>query len=130
MKTQINDIKRGSQFVAGTPYTIREAKLKAILAENGDTLNITYKGIAITLERYTWHGGKIWVGGAELTPNQIRALFPDDIKYIKEPQMVSYRINLNEDCTATIIRYRRRGMNGKWKEGYHYHLNNEDIIIL
>lgn len=130
MKTQINDIKRGNQFVSGTAYRIRYERAKTILAENGDTLNITYKGIAITLERYTWRGGKTWVGGRELTPNQIRALFPDDMKYLQEPQMVSYRINLNEDCTAEIIRYRRRSMNGKWKEGYHYQLDNAHIVIL
>jgi hypothetical protein len=125
MKTQINDIKRGNQFVSGTSYRIRYERAKTVLSENGDTLKLTYNGVEITLELYKW-----WYGGVNLTDEQIKALFPDDTKYNHEPELVSYYFCLSSDCTATITRYRRKSIQATWKPGYEYRLDNNDIVIL
>lgn len=130
MKTQIHDIKRGNQHVAGTSYAIRYERAEQILAENGDTLKLTYKGEEFNLERFTTESGHTWYGGVNLTHEQILALFPDDTKHSQDPELVSYYFCLSSDCTARITRFRRKSVQATWKQGYEYRLENEDIVIL
>ena len=130
MKTQINDIKRGNQYVSGTSYAIREERGKAIIAENGDTMNITYKGVEIELKRNTSKSSKTTWYYTDLTNTQISALFPDDAMHNQNPTLVSYLFVITDECHATITRYRRKSLDATWKAGYEYRLNNNDIVIL
>lgn len=130
MKTQIHDIKRGSQHISGTSYAIRYERAENVLAENGNTLEITYKGVPVTLSRFTSCSGKTQWYEASLTYAQVHALFPDDTKHNQSPELVDYLFIIHNDCTATITRYRRKSIQATWKQGYEYRLDNEDIVIL
>ena len=87
---------------AGTPQDIRTARGAAVLAENGDTLHITARGLSIALHL----GGQFTAG-----------------------TLKRYSMVISQDMTVTLNSFTRKSKLAQWKLS-HYDALDESFIVI
>lgn len=147
MKTQISNLINGSKNVirnmedakyttakpatshngyAGTNRDERNEIAAKVYEENGDTLNITAKGINLTLPIHVSTTGKSWSWGCTLTEEQYVALGG---RYT-EGTLKSYSLQINMDCTVTLYSFTRKSEAATWKQSNMTDIDESFIQII
>ena len=132
MKTQINDLVQGSQFVAGTNQSIRDARGEQVLKENGDTITLRFTTVRgsfdVTLNRWVSTTGKTWYYTSSAISDADAAILGYDMsvyKYLHEASLILY-----SDMRCEIQFAARKTENHQWKFRGSSKLNNSTIAIL
>lgn len=132
MKTQINDLVQGSQFVADTNQSIRDARGERVLKENGDTITLRFTTVRgsfdVTLNRWVSTTGKTWYYTSSAISDADAAILGYDMsvyKYLHEASLILY-----SDMRCEIQFAARKTENHQWKFRGSSKLNNSTITIL
>lgn len=132
MKTQINDLVQGSQFVAGTNQSIRDARGEQVLKENGDTITLRFTTVRgsfdVTLNRQVSTTGKTWYYTSSVITDAEAAILGYDMsiyKYLHEASLILY-----SDMRCEIQFAARKTENHQWKFRGSSKLDNSTITIL
>lgn len=132
MKTQINDLVQGSQFVAGTNQSIRDARGEQVLKENGDTITLRFTTVRgsfdVTLNRQVSTTGKTWYYTSSAITDAEAAILGYDMsiyKYLHEASLILY-----SDMRCEIQFAARKTENHQWKFRGSSNLDNSTITIL
>lgn len=132
MKTQINDLINGSQRIAGTNHSIRDARGEQVLKENGDTLTLhftTERGSAdIRFKRELSITGKSWYYVSEPIAAADAAIIGYDMSVYKHLYIAN--IILYSDMRCEIHISTRETENHKWKFRRRDLIDNSIITIL
>lgn len=148
MKTQIANLINGSKNVirnmedakyntakpatshngyAGTNREEREEVADKVYAENGDTLNITAKGIALTLHIQRSTTSKSWSWNCDLTEEQYTALGGT----YTEGALKSYALSMTMSCEVILRSFTSKSEAAQWREvGPMTYLDESFIQIL
>lgn len=148
MKTQIANLINGSKNVirnmedtkyntakaatshdgyAGTNREERESVAAKVYAENGDTLNVTAKGIALTMPIQRSTTGKSWSWNCDLTEEQYTAMGGT----LTEGTLKSYALTVTMNCEVIIRSFTRKSEAAQWREvGPMTYLDESFIQIL
>lgn len=130
MKTQINNIVRGNQFVAGTSYKVRAEIAKKVNEENPFTAKVAVNNHVYDMVcSYSTTGKSYWYT-TFLSPSQVREILPDDIKVQDHPELVEVMFRINMDMTCEYIILRRRTERSAWKQGMTIPVQESDVTIL
>lgn len=137
MKTQFDFIIRGNYGVmrdlthakynglnigefdgcVGTNFDERAAIMDKVLQENGETLRVMVKGVALTLARGSSVSGKTWWYSCELTEDQAVAIAGDSFK-LPDGGVKDYALNISSEGDVDVQRWRARNERAqmKWKQ--------------
>ena len=148
MKTQITNLINGAKNVirnmedakymtakpatshngyAGTNRDERNEIAAKVYAENGDALNITAKGIALTLPIHRSTTGKSWSWNCDLTEEQYTALGGT----YTEGTLKSYALTMTMSCEVILRSFTRKTEAAQWREvGPMTYLDESFIQIL
>lgn len=96
---------------AGTNRAERNKIADKVYEENGDTLNITAKGIALTLQIRRSNSGKSWYWIGTLTEDQYKALGG---RYT-EGKYKCYNIVVLMSCEVVLYSFTRSSENAQWR---------------
>lgn len=133
MKTQINDLVQGSQFVAGTPQEIKAERFKKVVAENPDCLRIEIKGVEIKLRINVTLSGKTigYIKDLSLEEAINLRLYPDEPEF-KERYGKKYIITLSVDSHAIVwtTAFGRKNERCQWRFRYNRNIENKYAKIL
>lgn len=132
MKTQITNLINGAKNVirnmedakymtakpatshigyAGTNRDERNEIAAKVYEENGETLNITAKGIALTLSIHRSTTGKTWSWGCHLTEEQYVSLGGQ----YTEGTLKSYSLEVLMSCEVVLYSFTRRSEAAQWR---------------
>ena len=110
---------------AGTPQDIRTARGAAVLAENGDTLHITARGLSLDLHIGRSVSGKSWWYSTDLTQDQYIALGGQ----FTAGTLKRYSMVISQDMTVTLNSFTRKSELAQWKLS-HYDALDESLIVI
>lgn len=128
MKTQINNLVKGNQFVPGTKHEVRMQVGQQVLTENGSTLRISWNGVEILLQYSQSHSGKSWWYTGIILPKEAELLnLP---KVASKATEEFYSVQLDSMMFFTLYRHARRGNSPICKMREMTELSTENIIIL
>lgn len=128
MKTQINNLVKGNQFVSGTNHEVRMQVGQQVRAENGSILIISWNGVKIPLQYFQTESGKSW--------SYRGRILPEEAKLLNLPKIASkateefYSVELDSSMFFTLYRHARRGNSPILKMREMTELSTENIIIL
>lgn len=147
MKTQITNLINGAKNVirnmedakymtakpatshngyAGTSRDERNEIAAKVYEENGDTLNITAKGIVLTLPIHISTTGKSWSWGCPLTEDQYVALGGQ----YTEGNLKSYSIQITMGCEVMLYSFTRKSEAAQWRVSQYTYLDESFIEII
>lgn len=128
MKTQINNLVKGNQFVSGTNHEVRMQVGQQVLAENGSSITITWMGVEITMQYFQSLSGKSWWYTGILSNEQAEKLnLP---KVASNATEEFYSVQLDPKMFFTLFRHARRGNSPVLKLRESRELTTENIVIL
>lgn len=128
MKTQINNLVKGNQFVSGTNHEVRKQVGQQVLAENGSTLRVSWMGVEISLQYSQSCSGKSW--------RYTGIILPKEAELLNLPKVASkateefYSVQLDSSMFFTLFRHARRGNSPVCKMREMTELSTENVIIL
>lgn len=128
MKTQINNLVNGSQFVAGTNNETRAAIAAQVLAENGDTLRILVGGQELELMKKESTTGNTWWYKCNITDEQALAIFNINMNMYKYEHHATLTISMDMRVYVSIFAHKTAG--SQWKHRGDYYIANNLVTIL
>ena len=132
MKTQINDMVQGSQFVAGTNQEIRNARGEQVRLENGDSITLRFttdRGVLdVPFTLHTSTTGKSWYYVSGAITDEQAAILGYDMSIYKYLHEVSFILYSDMRCEAQFSA--RKTENHQWKFRGSDMINNNIITIL
>jgi hypothetical protein len=130
MKTQINNLVRGNQFVSGTSYKVRAEVAKKVNEENPLTMKVKVRNHAYDMMCYYCSSGKSYIYETTLSPEQVKDILPNDIKALDHPDLVEVLFIIHGDMTCEYQTFRRRTERSAWKQGITINVPESDVTIL
>lgn len=132
MKTQINDLVQGTQFVVGTNQAIRNARGEQVLNENGENITLRFTtdrgSVDVELRRQVSTTGKTWYYTSQAISDADALILGYDMSiyvYLHKASLILY-----SDMRCEIHMSARKTENHEWKfRGYHK-IDNSIITIL
>lgn len=132
MKTQINDLVQGTQFVVGTDQAIRNARGEQVLNENGENITLRFTtdrgSVDVELRRHVSTTGKTWYYTSQAISDADALILGFDMSiytYLHEASLILY-----SDMRCEIQMSARKTENHQWRFRGSHKIDNSIITIL
>lgn len=116
---------------AGTDREERNAIAEKVFAENGNTMNVTVRGIKLALSRGSSTTGKTSWYSCNLSEEEFKKIAGYKIEgHVFAACEGLFIFTMNADCTCSVTAFARKSAGSQWKARSWWYVGEEFVTIL